>query len=107
MAGPRSRAQPMPIPVTFAAFRIHNDEGGYRAGIEAVTLDQRSPGDVVIRAVHSSVNYTDALAGTGKGKILRSFPLVGGIDVAGHVLASTVARFREGDPVLVTGRGLG
>jgi len=97
----------MPIPETFAAFRIHNDEGGYRAGIEAVTLDQLSPGEVVIRAVHSSVNYKDALAGTGKGKILRSFPLVGGIDVAGHVVASTDARFREGDPVLVTGRGLG
>src|SRR5690606_31389460 len=44
---------------------------------------------------------------TGKGKILRSFPLVGGIDVAGHVVASADARFREGDPVLVTGRGLG
>lgn len=97
----------MPIPETFAAFRIHNDEGGYRTGIEAVTLGQLSPGEVVIRAVHSSVNYKDALAGTGKGKILRSFPLVGGIDVAGHVVASTDARFREGDPVLVTGRGLG
>ncbi len=97
----------MPIPETFAAFRIHNDEGGYRAGIEAVALDRLSPGEVVIRAVHSSVNYKDALAGTGKGKILRRFPLVGGIDVAGHVAASTDPRFREGDAVLVTGRGLG
>lgn len=97
----------MSIPETFAAFRIHNDEHGYRAGIEAVGLDQLSPGQVVIRAVHSSVNYKDALAGTGKGKILRSFPLVGGIDVGGHVAASTDPRFREGDRVLVTGRGLG
>ncbi|NLC62394.1 MAG: YhdH/YhfP family quinone oxidoreductase, partial [Gammaproteobacteria bacterium] len=97
----------MSIPETFAAFRIHNDEGGYRAGIEAVALDQLSAGEVVIRAVHSSVNFKDALAGTGKGKILRRFPLVGGIDVAGHVVASTDPRFREGDPVLVTGRGLG
>lgn len=97
----------MSIPANFPAFRIHNDENGYRAGIEPVSLDQLSPGEVVIRAVHSSVNYKDALAGTGKGKILRSFPLVGGIDVAGHVAASTDTRFREGDAVLVTGRGLG
>lgn len=97
----------MSIPATFPAFRIHNDEGGYRAGIEPVALDQLSPGEVVIRATHSSVNYKDALAGTGKGKILRRFPLVGGIDVAGHVAASTDPRFREGDAVLVTGRGLG
>lgn len=97
----------MSIPESFAAFRIHNDNDGYRAGVEAVSLDQLSPGEVVIRAVHSSVNYKDALAGTGKGKILRRFPLVGGIDVGGHVAASTDPRFREGDPVLVTGRGLG
>lgn len=95
------------IPATFPAFRIHSDDAGYRAGIEPVSLDQLSPGEVVIRATHSSVNYKDALAGTGKGKILRSFPLVGGIDVAGHVAASTDPRFREGDAVLVTGRGLG
>src|SRR5690606_10183344 len=92
----RTPGEPMPIPETFAAFRIHSDEGGYRAGVEPVALDQLSPGEVVIRAVHSSVNYKDALAGTGKGKILRSFPLVGGIDVAGHVAASTDPRFREG-----------
>ncbi len=95
------------IPATFPAFRIHSDDAGYRAGIEPVSLAQLSPGEVVIRATHSSVNYKDALAGTGKGKILRSFPLVGGIDVAGHVAASTDPRFREGDAVLVTGRGLG
>ena len=95
------------IPASFPAFRIHNDDAGYRAGIEDATINQLSPGSVVIRAVHSSVNYKDALAGTGKGRILRSFPLVGGIDVAGHVAASTDPRFREGDAVLVTGCGLG
>src|SRR5690554_2477922 len=99
--------KPMSIPANFPAFRIHNDENGYRAGIEPVALDQLSPGEVVIRATHSSVNYKDALAGTGRGKILRRFPLIGGIDVAGHVAASTDPRFCEGDPVLVTGRGLG
>ena len=95
------------IPATFPAFRIHNDDAGYRSGIEEVSLDQLSAGEIVIRAAHSSVNYKDALAGTGKGRILRSFPLIGGIDVAGHVAASTDPRFREGDAVLVTGRGLG
>lgn len=95
------------IPATFPAFRIHSDDAGYRAGIEEMAIDRLSAGEVVIHATHSSVNYKDALAGTGKGKILRSFPLTGGIDVAGHVAASTDPRFREGDPVLVTGRGLG
>ena len=91
---------------TFNAFRIHNDAAGYRSGIEALTLDALNPGEVVIKTAYSSVNYKDALAGTGEGKILRKFPLVGGIDVAGHVVASTDPAFREGDAVLVTGCGL-
>ena len=94
------------IPTSFAAFRIHNDANGYRSGLEALSLDDLNPGEVVVKAAYSSVNYKDALAGTGKGKILRRFPLVGGIDVAGHVVASTDAKFREGDAVLVTGSGL-
>lgn len=96
----------MTIPSTFQAFRIHNDAAGYRSGIESISLDDLSPGEVVIEAAYSSVNYKDALAGTGKGKILRRFPLVGGIDVAGHVVASTDRAFKEGDAVLVTGSGL-
>lgn len=96
----------MTIPSTFQAFRIHNDAAGYRSGIESISLDDLSPGEVVIEAAYSSVNYKDALAGTGKGKILRRFPLVGGIDVAGHVVATTDRAFKEGDAVLVTGSGL-
>lgn len=91
---------------TFRAFRIHNDDVGHRAGIESLRLDDLSPGEVVVKTAYSSVNYKDALAGTGKGRILRRFPLVGGIDVAGHVVASTDAAFREGDAVLCTGCGL-
>ncbi|KRG62528.1 quinone oxidoreductase [Stenotrophomonas humi] len=91
---------------SFSAFRIHNDDAGYRSGLEQVTLDQLSPGEVVIRASWSSVNYKDALAGTGKGKILRRFPLIGGIDVAGEVVASSDPAFHEGDKVLTTGCGL-
>ena len=96
----------MTIPAAFDAFRIHNDTAGYRSGVERISLDDLAPGEVVIRAAFSSVNFKDALAGTGEGKILRRFPLVGGIDVAGHVVASTDPKFREGDPVLVTGCGL-
>ena len=96
----------MTIPAAFRAFRIHNDGDGYRSGIEAVSIDDLNPGEVVIKTAYSSVNYKDALAGTGQGKILRRFPLVGGIDVAGHVVASTDPAFKEGDPVLVTGSGL-
>ena len=94
------------IPQTFRAFRIHSDDAGYRSGLENVSIDDLAPGEVVIRTAYSSVNYKDALAGTGKGKILRRFPLVGGIDVAGHVVESRDPRYREGDAVLVTGSGL-
>ena len=102
----RDDGERMAIPSTFPAFRIHSDVAGYRSGIEQVSLDDLSPGELVIRTAYSSVNFKDALAGTGQGKILRRFPLVGGIDVAGHVVASADPRFREGDPVLVTGCGL-
>ncbi|HET8940670.1 MAG TPA: oxidoreductase [Rudaea sp.] len=90
----------------FRAFRIHADRGMYRAGLEQMRVDDLSPGEVVIKVAYSSVNYKDALAGTGKGKILRQSPLNGGIDVAGYVAASTDAQFKEGDQVLCTGCGL-
>ena len=90
----------------FPAFRIHNDAAGYRAGIEPITRDVLTPGDTVIAVQYSSVNYKDALAGTGQGKILRSFPLNGGIDCAGHVIESADPALKSGDAVLVTGSGL-
>lgn len=96
----------MPIPDRFDAFRIHNDDAGYRSGIEQIAMGDLADGEIDIAVAHSSVNFKDALAGTGKGKILRRFPLVGGIDVAGHVVASRDPAFKEGDAVLVTGSGL-
>ena len=84
-----------PIPDTFKAFRIHNDDDGYRAGIEDVSLDDLSDGDVTIRCHWSSVNYKDALAGTGKGKIATVFPITGGIDVSGVVVDSRNGRFQS------------
>jgi putative YhdH/YhfP family quinone oxidoreductase len=91
---------------TFQAFRIHNDNGTHRAGIEEMRVDDLSPGEVLVKVAYSSINYKDALAGTGKGKILRQYPLNGGIDVAGYVAASSDPAFKEGDEVLCTGCGL-
>ena len=91
---------------TFSAFRIHAEEKPYRAGIESMRADELSPGEVLIKVAYSSVNYKDALAGTGKGKILREPVLNGGIDAAGYVAASTDPAFKEGDQVLCTGCGL-
>jgi NADPH2:quinone reductase len=89
---------------SFRAFRVH---AGVPGTLENITLDELSPGEVVIEAHYSGVNYKDALAGTARGKILRRFPLVAGVDVAGRVLDSGDARFTTGDSVLVTGCGLG
>ena len=96
----------MSLPPTFPAFRIHNDAAGYRSGIEEMRVDELSPGEILVKTTYSSINYKDALAGTGKGKILRQFPLNGGIDVAGYVAESTDPAFKEGDRVLCTGGGL-
>lgn len=94
------------IPESFRAFRIFDDENGYRAEIVEQSIDDQSEGDAVIRVAWSSVNFKDALAGTGKGKILRDFPLNGGIDVAGTVVEPGEADLRAGDEVLMTGCGL-
>jgi len=91
---------------TFKAFRIHEDAGKISARFEQLTLDALSPGEVVIRVVCSGINYKDALAATGAGRILRRYPLVGGIDLAGVVVSSDDARCKPGDAVLVTGSGL-
>ena len=94
------------LPDAFRAYRVHNDEKGYRGVVETVGPDDLDDGDVTIRVRYSGVNYKDALAGTGKGRIMRSFPMVGGIDVAGTVISSECERFAPGDEVLVTGAGL-
>ena len=91
---------------SFSAFRIHADRDNYRAGVEQMKVDELSKGEIIVKVAYSSVNFKDALAGTGKGKILRNSPLNGGIDVAGHVTASTDPHFKEGDAVLCTGCGL-
>src|SRR5208282_1536542 len=90
----------------FRALRIHQRDGGVEARFEALCLEDLSPGELVVRVAHSGINYKDALAGSGAGRILRRFPLVGGIDLAGEVESSSDPRFRPGDKVLATGGGL-
>ena len=90
----------------FRAFRIHQEGGKAVARFEDITLDALSAGEVVVRVAYSTINYKDALAATGAGKILRKYPLVGGIDLAGEVVSSSVAEFTAGQQVLVTGCGL-
>jgi acrylyl-CoA reductase (NADPH) len=91
----------------FRALCIRQQDGAIHAALEELSPGEPGPGEVVIDARYSGVNYKDALAATGRGKVLRRFPLVGGIDVAGVVAASRDSRFREGDGVLVSGCGLG
>ena len=90
----------------FKAFRIHSEGGKVAARLEPLTLDDVAPGEVVIRVAYSGINYKDALAATGAGRILRRYPLVGGIDLAGVVQSSSDPRYPPGTGVLVTGCGL-
>jgi NADPH2:quinone reductase len=91
---------------TFRAFRIHEVDRKIVARFDEITLDDLCPGEVVVRVSCSDINYKDALAATGTGRILRKYPLVGGIDFAGEVVSSTDSRYAPGQKVLVTGCGL-
>lgn len=95
----------------FWALRIHSPEGDPKgqpyATLQQITLDKLTAGEVVVEVHYSSVNYKDALAATGKGRILKKFPLNAGIDAAGIVLQSSDPRFPIGQKVLVTGCGIG
>ena len=90
----------------FKAYRTFKDDHTISSRFVEMTPDELDPGDVIVRTKYSTINYKDALAATGAGRILRRYPLVGGIDLAGEVVSSSDARFKAGDPVLVTGCGL-
>lgn len=93
--------------MSFLACRVFQDDRAVTARLVEMTVEDLTPGDVEIRAEWSGINFKDALAVTGRGRILKRFPLNAGIDVAGRVVASADARFKPGDPVLVNGMGLG
>jgi NADPH2:quinone reductase len=94
-------------PVSFRACRVFEEEGRVVPRLVTMEPGELSPGDVVVRVLWSGINFKDALAVTGRGKILKHFPLNAGIDAAGIVESSGDARFRPGDEVLVNGMGLG
>ncbi len=91
----------------FKAYLIDETNGKPQGRFVTMEKSMLDAGEVCIRVAYSSVNYKDALAGTGAGKIVRRLPCVGGIDLSGIVESSSDARFRAGDPVLVTGFDLG
>ena len=94
------------IPEKFTAFRIHKNDKNITSAFEQISLHDLTAGEVVIKVSYSDINYKDALAATGKGRILRTYPLVGGIDLSGIVISSADTRFKAGDKVLVCGAQL-
>ena len=95
--------------MSFKAYLISSSDGGksVSAAFTSMGEDQLDPGEVTIRVAYSSVNYKDALAATGAGRIIRRFPCIGGIDLSGTVTASSDARFAVGDSVLCTSYDVG
>lgn len=92
---------------SFKALLIEEQAGKVGHSFVDLSLDELDAGDVVIKVAYSSVNYKDALAATGAGKIIRRFPCVGGIDLSGTVVSSSDARFKVGDPVIATSFDIG
>ena len=95
------------MPVSFKALRVFQEDGKAVSRLVTETIDQLDAGDVVIKTAYASVNYKDALAVTGKGRIVERFPCVAGIDMSGIVESSSDARFTTGDAVTIHGSGLG
>ena len=91
---------------SFRAFRIHQESGKIVSRMETIGLDDLTEGEVVVKVRYSTINYKDALAATGASKILRRYPLVGGIDLSGEVVSSSDPQFQPGQKVLVTGSEL-
>lgn len=92
---------------TFKALRVHAQDKATVARFEQIALDELSAGEVVVRVAWTGINYKDALAVTGKGRILKSYPKVPGIDLAGTVESSSDVRYKPGEQVLVTGCNIG
>lgn len=92
---------------TLKAYRIFEEDGKVTSRFVDMQLDELDPGEVLIKVAYSSVNFKDALAATGAGKIIRRFPCNGGIDLSGTVETSSDARFKVGDPVIATSYDIG
>src|SRR5260370_10352100 len=92
---------------TLRAFVVTKTAEQFTAQVQALTRDDLPPGEVLIHVAYSSVNYKDALACTPDGKVVRSYPFVPGIDLAGVVVESSDERFHAGDEVIATSYDLG
>lgn len=92
---------------TFRALRVHKTETGQEVRSETLTEADLMPGDVTVRVSHSTVNFKDGLAITGKSPVVRAWPLVPGIDFAGEVIRSETSVFTPGDRVVLNGWGVG
>lgn len=97
----------MPSAGTFKAFLIRQEEGKVFGSFAEMAETDLDPGEVTVRVAYSSVNYKDALAATGAGRIIRRFPCIGGIDLSGTVISSADPRFAPGDKVLATSYDIG
>lgn len=95
------------INTSFNALVVNKEEGDFSTAVKPLTLQDLPQGEVVVQVAYSGVNYKDGLAGTPNGKIVKQYPLVPGIDLAGTVLESSDSRFHKGQKVLATGFGLG
>jgi acrylyl-CoA reductase (NADPH) len=91
----------------FRALRIRSEDNKISSRIEETKLHELDAGEVVVKCAYSGVNYKDALAATGAGKVLRKFPCIGGIDLSGTVVSSSDSQFKERDEVIVTSYDLG
>ncbi|KAB2655122.1 oxidoreductase [Brucella tritici] len=89
------------------AIQINKDSSGYRATLEELNEDELPVNDVKVDVEFSTLNYKDALAITGKGPVVRSFPMIPGIDLSGTVRESKDPRFKAGDAVILNGWGVG
>ncbi len=95
------------MPASFRAILISKTDTGQKLDFATLTEADLMPGDVTVAVSHSSVNYKDGLAVTGKGPIIRKFPLIPGIDFAGTVTSSTHPKWKPGDQVVLNGWGVG
>jgi acrylyl-CoA reductase (NADPH) len=93
--------------MSFRAIQISKTEKGQKADFVTLEESYLTEGDVLVEVSHSSVNYKDGLAVTGKGPIIRKFPLIPGIDFAGTVRESTHPKWKKGDQVVLNGWGVG
>ncbi len=92
---------------SFRALLVNKDDEGYHSSVENWSTDQLMEGDVLVRVAHSTVNYKDGLAVTGKGPIIRQFPMIPGIDLAGTVEESGNPDISVGSKVILNGFGVG